>query len=128
MQTREVSSRTIFTNGSKGGCPLLKDSTTRHPKSPSLVLFYDIHFWPIDPKIFLKAHLAPVYSDLEGKARSNKCDFFKKFPKTAFLPSFFSKVKATQKTEWVKGNFVFRRVFYIQLGFQYNFEKSDRVN
>ena len=32
-----------------------------------LLLFYDIHFRPTDPEIFLEAHWAPFYSNFEGK-------------------------------------------------------------
>ena len=54
-------------------------------------------FWPTDPIIFLKAPLAPIYTNYEGERapKKNACfflsKFFKKCPKTAFL-TVFSKI------------------------------------
>ena len=39
-----------------------KESNPHQPKGPLLVLFYDIHFGPNNPKIFLKAPQAPIYT------------------------------------------------------------------
>ena len=68
-------------------------STIRPPhqsKGPPFGIFYDIHFWP---KIFLKAPLAPVYTNFEGERAPIKRDFvvkiFLKVPKTTFLTGFF---------------------------------------
>ena len=40
--------------------PPLRDSTP-------FDTFLEIHFWPTDPKIFLKAPLAPIYTNFEGE-------------------------------------------------------------
>ena len=34
--------------------------------------FWDVHFWLTDLKIFLKAPLAPIYTNFEGGARAKK--------------------------------------------------------
>ena len=64
------------------------------PKGPPFDTFSEIPFWPTDPKIFLKAPLAPIYTNFEGERAPKKryflSKFFKKCPKTAFL-TFFSK-------------------------------------
>ena len=39
------------------------------PKGPPFVLFWDIHCRLTDPKPFLKATLAPIYTNFEGEAR-----------------------------------------------------------
>ena len=72
------------------------------PKGPPFDTFSEIHFWPTDPKMFLKAPLAPIYTNFEGeRAPKNKrffCqNFFKKRPKTAFLTVFFLNLPAAQK-------------------------------
>ena len=65
------------------------------PKGPPFDTFSEIHFWPTDPKIFLKAPLAPIYTNFEGERAPKKRDFFSKFfkncPKTAFV-TVFSKI------------------------------------
>ena len=66
------------------------------PKGRPFDTFSEIHFWPTDPKIFLKAPLAPIYTNLEGERAPKKTQFFlskvfKKRPKTAFL-TVFSKI------------------------------------
>ena len=65
------------------------------PKGPPFDTFSEIHFWPTDPKIFLKAPLAPIYTNFEGERAPKKRDFFVKIfqncPKTAFL-TVFSKI------------------------------------
>ena len=38
--------------------------------------FSEMHFWPTDPKIFLKAPLAPIYTNFEGERASKKTQFF----------------------------------------------------
>ena len=84
--------------GGRGGrTPLsFRDSTPCRPKGSPFDTFSEIHFWPTDPKIFLKAHLAPIYPNFEGEPAPKKnaifCQiFFKKCPKTAFL-TVFSKI------------------------------------
>ena len=50
----------------------------------SFVLFSDINFWLIDLKIFLKAPLAPIYTNFEGGDRAEITRFFgRTFPKSA---------------------------------------------
>ena len=75
--------------------PPLRDSTPADPKGPPFDTFSEIHFWPIDPKICLKAPLAPIYTNFERERAPKKRDFlskfFKKCPKTAFL-TVFSKI------------------------------------
>ena len=66
------------------------------PKGPPFDTFSEIHFWPTDPKIFLKAPLAPMYTNFEGERAPKKnaiflSNFFKKCPKTDFL-TVFSKI------------------------------------
>ena len=63
------------------------------PKGPPFDTFSRIHFWPTEPKIFLKAPLAPIYTNFEGERAPKKnaiflSKFFKKCPKTAFLTVF----------------------------------------
>ena len=63
------------------------------PKGPPFDTFSEIHFWWTDPKIFLKAPSAPIYTNLEGECAPKKTQFFcqkffKKCPKTAFLTVF----------------------------------------
>ena len=45
------------------------------PKGAPFVLFWVIHIWLTDLKIFLKSLLAPVYTNFEGGARAEKRDF-----------------------------------------------------
>ena len=40
------------------------------PKGPPFDTFSEIHFWPTDPKIFLKAPLAPISTNFEEGARA----------------------------------------------------------
>ena len=42
------------------------------PKGPSFDTFAEIHFWLTDPKIFLKAPLAPIYTNFEGERAPKK--------------------------------------------------------
>ena len=46
------------------------------PKGPPFDTFSQIHFWPTDPKIFLKASLAPIYTNFEGERAPKKTQFF----------------------------------------------------
>ena len=65
------------------------------PKGPPFDTFSEIHFWPTDPKLFLRAPWAPIYTNFEGeRAKKNAIflsKFFKKCPKTAFFDCFFQK-------------------------------------
>ena len=45
------------------------------PKGPPFDTFSEIHFWPTDPKIFLKAPLAPIYTNFEGERAPKKTRF-----------------------------------------------------
>ena len=83
--------------GRRGGWTLpLGIRPPADPKGPTFDTFSEIHFWPTDPKIFLKAPLAPIYTNVEGECAPKKTHFFlskffKKCPKTAFL-TVFSKI------------------------------------
>ena len=81
--------------GGGGGRPSLRDSTPCRPKGSPFDTFSEIHFWPTDPKIFLKAPLAPIYTNFEGERAPKKRDFvvniFQKVSKNGFL-TVFSKV------------------------------------
>ena len=57
------------------------------PKGPPFDTFSEIHFWPTDPKIFLKAPLAPIYTNFEGE----------RAPKKRFFDCFFKNLPAAQK-------------------------------
>ena len=46
------------------------------PKGPPFDTFSEIHFWRTDPKIFLKAPLAPIYTNFEGERAPKKTKFF----------------------------------------------------
>ena len=68
---------------------LLRDSTPCRPKGSPLWYYYEIHFWPTDPKIFLRAPLAQIYTNFEGeRAPKTRRKFFKNCPKTVFLNCF----------------------------------------
>ena len=76
------------------------------PKGPPLVLFKKSNFGPTNPKIFLKAPWAPLYTNFEGGARAEKkaiflSKFSKKCRKAPFLDWFFKILPATQKV-WPK--------------------------
>ena len=77
--------------GRGGGLFLfLRDSTPCRPKVSPFELFSDIQFWLTDPKIFLKALLAPIYTNFKGGMRAKKRNFlvkiFQKVP--LFWPDF----------------------------------------
>ena len=61
--------------------PFLGIRPPADPKGPTFDTFSEIHFWPTDPKIFLKGERVPKKRDFLSK-------FFKKCPKTAFLTDF----------------------------------------
>ena len=70
--------------------------TPANPKGPPFDNFSEIYFWPTDPKIFLKAPLAPIYTNFEGeRAPEKKTRFFvkifQKVPKKGFFDCFFFK-------------------------------------
>ena len=68
------------------------------PKGPPFDTFSEIHFWPTDPKIFLKAPLAPIYTNFEGERAPKKTRFFveifQKVPKNGFFDCFFKNLPA----------------------------------
>ena len=87
-----------FRGGGADASPPLRDSTPRRPKGSPFVTFSEIHFWPTDPKIFLKATSAPIYTNFKGERAPKKRDFFvKKCPKTAFFDCFFKNLPPAQK-------------------------------
>ena len=69
--------------GGEGGRPLLRDSTPCRPKGSPFDTFSEIHFWPTDPKIFLKAPLAPIYTKSEERAPKKTQFFCQNFSKSA---------------------------------------------
>ena len=78
-----------------------RDSTPCQPKGPPFDTFSEIHFWPTDPKIFLKAPWAPIYTNFEGERAPKKTRFFvkifQKVPKNGFFDCFFKNLTAAQK-------------------------------
>ena len=98
-----------------------KDPTPCHPKGPPSGTFYEIHFWPTDPKIFLKPPLAPKYTNFEGGACAKKTQIFCQiFPKSAQqrlfdLFFFFKNLTAAQKIWRKQPLFVLRRARKINL-------------
>ena len=72
------------------------------PKGPPFDTFSEIHFRPTDPKIFVKAPLAPIYTNFEGERAPNKTRFFfvkifQNVPKNGFFDCFFKNLPAAQK-------------------------------
>ena len=69
---------------------------------PHLLLFYNIHFSRTKIKVFLKAPLAPIYTDFERGARAKKSIFFcqiitKSAQKRVFGHRCFYNLPALQK-------------------------------
>ena len=69
---------------------------------PPFDTFSEIHFWPTDPKIFLKAPSAPINAIFEGERAPKKTHFFcQNFSKSAqkrlFWLFFQKKLPAAQK-------------------------------
>ena len=71
------------------------------PKGPPFDTFSEIRFWPTDPKIFLKAPSAPIYTNFEGvrapKKTRKKRKVFQKVPKNGFSKSAQKRPKSAQK-------------------------------
>ena len=71
------------------------------PKGPPFDTFSEIRFWPTDPKIFLKAPSAPIYTNFEGvrapKKTRKKRKIFQKVPKNGFFDCFLKNLPAAQK-------------------------------
>ena len=68
---------------------------------PPFDTFSEIHFCPTDPKIVLKAPLAPIYTNFEGERAPKKRDsfvkIFQKVSKNGFLDCYFKNLLAAQK-------------------------------
>ena len=56
--------------------PPLRDSTPCRPKGSPLSTILRYPFLVMDPKNFLKALPAPIYTSFEGGARAEKTQFF----------------------------------------------------
>ena len=70
-----------------------RDSIPCRPNGSPFELIWDIHLWLTDPKTFLMAPLAPIYTKFKRGARIEKTQFFgnnfsKKAEKTPFWPFF----------------------------------------
>ena len=66
-------------------------------KGPPFDTFSEIHFWPTDPKIFIKAPLAPIYTNFEGERAPKKnaiffVKIFQKVPKNGIFDCFLKKI------------------------------------
>ena len=77
-----------FRGGGAGGGgrtpPLSGIRPPADPKGPPFDTFSEIHFWPTDPKIFLKAPLAPIHTNFEGERAPKKTRIFcQNFSKSA---------------------------------------------
>ena len=74
----------------------LRDSTPCRPKGTPLWYFLRNPFLVTDPKIFLKAPSAPIYSIFEGGARAEKtrffCQHFSKSAQKRLFLTVFSKI------------------------------------
>ena len=96
--------RNVLTTGADlgggGGRPPLRDSTPCRPKGSPFDTSSEIHFWPTDPKIFLKAPSAPIYTSFEGERAPKKTRFCQNFSKSAqkrLFYCFFKNLPAMQK-------------------------------
>ena len=70
------------------------------PKGPPFDTFSEIHFWPTDPKIFLKAPSAPIYTNFERERAPKKTQFFRKIFSSAqkrLFWFFFKNLPAAHK-------------------------------
>ena len=80
-------------------------------KGPPFILFRDIHFWLTDPKIFIRAPLAPRYIFSRGSERRKMGFFGQNFPKRAqkrlFSAFFYSKFSLRRR------NFDINRIFTV---------------
>ena len=83
-----------ISEGARGRTPPPPPSGIRLPadsKGPPFDTFSEIHFWPTDPKIFLKAPLTPLYTNFEGECAPKKTRFFcQNFSKSAQKRLFFT--------------------------------------
>ena len=81
--------------GGGGGRPPSGIRPPVDPKGPPPPdTFSEIHFWPTDPKIFLKAPLAPIYTNFEGERAPKKnaifCQNFSKSAQKRLFDYFFN--------------------------------------
>ena len=72
-------------------CSFLGYLTPHQPKHPHLVLFYETHVRPVNPKFFLKPPLAPKYIYFERGAHAKKGDSLLKIFQKVLKNSKFSK-------------------------------------
>ena len=93
----------IYGGGGGRTFPFLRDPTPCRPKGSPLCTFLGYLFWVTDHKFFLKAPLAPIYTNdlytfganitLRGERAPKKRNFlikiFQKVPKNAFFGLFF---------------------------------------
>ena len=80
----------------------LRDSIPCRPKGSTLCTFLRYPILVTDPKIFLKAPLAPILTYFEGGRRKTAI-FGQYFPKRAFfLPNFFKNVSKMFPKIWPK--------------------------
>ena len=97
-------------SGFAGGGGVFLHSFSLRDSTP-FTLFWDILFWLTDPKNnFLKAPLAPIYTNFEGGVRAEKKrDFlvtiFQKVPQKAFLGLFLKKKLPAVQKIWSKWGF-----------------------
>ena len=109
--------------------PLSRVSTPCRAKGSPFGTFQEIHFWPRDPKIFLKAPWAPIYTNFEGGERVEKTRFFgQNFPKclkTPFLDGFFNILPAAQKI-WPKQG-LNRAKGELEKSFWSTYKKNDKI-
>ena len=63
---------------------------------PPFDTFSEIHFWPTDPKIFLKAPLAPIHTNFKGERAPKKnaifCQIFSKNAQKRLFLTVFPKI------------------------------------
>ena len=86
------------------------------PKGPPSDTFSEIHFWPTDPKIFLKAPWAPIYTNFEEERAPKKKQFFlSKFFKIGAKQCFGSARKINLVDLKKKGRQNFRIFLKIRL-------------
>ena len=82
-----ISTSSGFRGGGGGTSSGIRPSSD--PNGPPFVLFWDIHFWLTDLKTFLKASVAPIYTNFEGERALKKRNFLVKFSKKCLKTPFF---------------------------------------
>ena len=86
----------------EGTSPILRGSTPGRPKGSPLCNILRYPYLATNTKNFLKAPLAPIYTNFEGRVRAKKRNFLvnsfqKPMPRNAFFGLFFKKFSAAQK-------------------------------